>query len=828
MDRSTLKQQILSVAGKDTLPVVFTDLLQAGSESSEALDKPGFVKEDLLYPVCADSTVGPPPQLLCLTWQEFTDFIAVHIGKSAETDVFTERSLNRGLLAMQLSGSIAVDFSFDAFWAGLLLDTGKLVLKELDPEDGAVNVYAIGRDDGAVLESERTRFGIDHTLAGKWLAESWGLSSLCVQAIWLHHHSQSALQYLNVNTEFIQLLQACDIIIHNRDDSRVPQEGEALLLNLGVSAQTALSAWTTTQEMIQKIISRKDSVVVPKEAQSVEDPQKTTLEKQFKLLEAREQIIRCGVEGRSALVLRQLGRELSDSFAVSRGLYWTIDRGGCVLTGIQYYGSECTALEASALEEAGSSLAHMLGLFENTQKSHNATMLLPMKVGEEIYGYAVIILPSRAQEEIQDFINSVALALKLADTQKQLSEQEEALALGLNAQEAELRHQKMQLRLEGIQQLAAGTAHEINNPLAVISGRAQVLLQRSTEPKVVEALEAIVEQSRRANKIVVDLMQFARPDPPCKTMVQIEQVVNQILSTVKERLNQRGIQIVQDVSTALPQVHIDRKQIEQVLLHLVQNSERAMMPRGGTLKVGVRSSQDGHTMILQFSDTGMGMAPEQLDRIFEPFYTTDHSTGTGLGLAMCHSIIQRHEGSITFQSTQGAGTTCTITLPLAQNASQPTQKAEVVINKAPLTVTPTRIKDAYSPKEQISPGLILADGDKNLLEVLRGALEGRGFNVIEVADQLEIHATVLSQKVHALLCDYKIIGMEGMTLLEDIVRRKSDLPVIIFVDRDTSEEEILAMRRIGVTACLRKPFELHLLLREIGSPGSPSQFAQGA
>lgn len=208
-------------------------------------------------------------------------------------------------------------------------------------------------------------------------------------------------------------------------------------------------------------------------------------------------------------------------------------------------------------------------------------------------------------------------------------------------------------------ELGAVMAHEIRNPLAGIKGFAQ-LLQRCDDPSLVRQHAAkIVSQSLRLETLVNDLLTFARDDRGKRRSLDLAVCLEECLALVGAEAATQGVRIeLQAAPPVLAPVVAER--IMQLLLNLLKNALQAM-PDGGTLRVALR--QDGRDATILVADSGMGIAPEQLRKIFDPFWT-DKVNGTGLGLAICQKVAEEHGGRLSAASTLGQGTTFTLTLPL--------------------------------------------------------------------------------------------------------------------------------------------------------------------
>ena len=233
-------------------------------------------------------------------------------------------------------------------------------------------------------------------------------------------------------------------------------------------------------------------------------------------------------------------------------------------------------------------------------------------------------------------------------------------------------------RLATIGQLAAGVAHELNEPLGTILGFAQLIQKQPGLPEAVAPdLEKIVITCLHAREIIRKLMLFARQMPPQKTRVNLNAVIEEALYLLESRCAGGGIALVRHLSARLPEITADRSQLHQVLVNLAVNAIQAM-PGGGTLTVGTQVNdaagktahrESGRQVVLSVEDNGIGMGESTLRQIFIPFYTTkDINEGTGLGLPVVHGIVTSHGGTIDVTSAPGVGTRFEIRLPAATPA----------------------------------------------------------------------------------------------------------------------------------------------------------------
>jgi two-component system NtrC family sensor kinase len=231
-------------------------------------------------------------------------------------------------------------------------------------------------------------------------------------------------------------------------------------------------------------------------------------------------------------------------------------------------------------------------------------------------------------------------------------------------------------RLATVGQLAAGVAHELNNPLGSVLIYSHLILEGldETDPRK-DNLEKIVKQATRCKKIVQGLLDFSRQTEPEMNFANINELLNGALNLVENQVIFQNIKIIKDLMSSPPPVLVDSSQIQQVFINITLNAAEAMNGQG-KLTIVTRESQDGHHIEIGITDTGCGISEENMKRLFEPFYTTKEvGRGTGLGLAISYGIVQRNNGTIQVKSHVGEGTTFTIRLPIGKRDTEHTESA---------------------------------------------------------------------------------------------------------------------------------------------------------
>jgi two-component system, NtrC family, sensor histidine kinase HydH len=222
-------------------------------------------------------------------------------------------------------------------------------------------------------------------------------------------------------------------------------------------------------------------------------------------------------------------------------------------------------------------------------------------------------------------------------------------------------------RLAAIGQLAAGLAHEIRNPLASIEGAAEILANEDTDESTREEFAGLIKKEcARLSRLLSRLLDYARPRKPEYRPTAVPPLVHSVARLMQHSAQQGGVEVRLDLPETIPELWCDAEQIRQVLLNLALNGVQAM-PEGGRLEISAGAVDLG--IEIRVKDSGGGIPPENIDKLFDPFFTT-RANGTGLGLPIAQQIVTQHGGTVKVDSTPGAGTTFTVMLPFQHNGEQ--------------------------------------------------------------------------------------------------------------------------------------------------------------
>ncbi|WP_054970589.1 ATP-binding protein [Alicyclobacillus ferrooxydans] len=229
-------------------------------------------------------------------------------------------------------------------------------------------------------------------------------------------------------------------------------------------------------------------------------------------------------------------------------------------------------------------------------------------------------------------------------------------------------------KISAVAQLASGIAHEIRNPLAALKWSVQ-LLQSDTDAGS-DQVNMILSEIDRIDNIVNEFMLLAKPEKMHGTHLErkdLRSILDAVISLMNYQANRSKVQIAMDINPDLPAIMCDQNQLKQVFINLIKNAIEAM-PDGGTLTIAASYDEDVDLAKVRVKDQGTGIPPELLSKIGEPFYTTKDK-GTGLGLMICHQIIQAHKGRMSIESKPNEGTTIEIELPTTASLMTADQKS---------------------------------------------------------------------------------------------------------------------------------------------------------
>lgn len=358
-------------------------------------------------------------------------------------------------------------------------------------------------------------------------------------------------------------------------------------------------------------------------------------------------------------------------------------------------------------------------------------------------------------------------------------------------------------------ELVAGTSHELNNPLAIVTGYSDLLLEDETlslEQRT--KIESIRKNALRASSVVHSLLAFARKRKPERVKTDVNAVVEAAAGLKEYDLTTSGIVFEMKLAPSLPAVFADPHQLQQVLLNLINNAQDAVLLQSTQPRIVIRTETRGDVVLIVVQDNGSGIAKTDLKKVFDPFFTTKPvGKGTGLGLSISYGIIREHNGDIYIESDPGEGTRVAVELPVDRGAFQ--------VEETPLS----------PPAAARAMRLLVVDDEIDIVTILRSGLSRPGVIVdsaVTIADAISLASAISYDFV---LTDVKMPGGSGI----DLYRQLCQLNPIysdrtIFLTGDTSNSATLQFLEEKELTYFSKPFDVQALeryLRQVAEKPQP-------
>jgi len=610
----------------------------------------------------------------------------------------------------------------EAFVAGLLHDLGKVALDAIFPKAYDRVALEANHARGDIADSERAILGADHTVAGRRLAERWRLPRELRETIWLHHLAADALPASVANPSLISLVQLADTIAREQrigySGNHVFYETSARLGERLGFGPTALAAaieplagevaehvtllgldHETPQGVYLDALRRANAELSRVNAElEASNRRLAAADRYFKAISHFElhlsdwadppAVVRAAAKAAAAALQRlPLAAFGVRDNASAVDLCW-IDRTAdqerqftrAVPPDLATWLAQVVKSLDSIVTQPPPAVRGLLGTTIGATEASTAWLLPILHQGAVAGGIVYLSDSDERQrladeaEELRSFLTSLGLALGRANAQAATHRLSEDLA------ESNRRLQQMQAELlrsrtlSMIAEMAAGAAHELNNPLTVIKGWAQRLISTVEDLETQRVLQTIAAKADECSGIVSELLDFARPRPPQLAPVDLAELLAEVraewlartgLPATRLRLeNFRSTE--ERPNFASPAVLADRQQLKSVLSELVSNAVDAIATNEGTVVLGWQTTIQPDLLEVIVEDNGCGMAPSVFQRAFDPFFSQRLAgRRRGLGLPRAYRIIESHGGRIWLESQPGEGTTVHVLLPKA-------------------------------------------------------------------------------------------------------------------------------------------------------------------
>ncbi|MEK7798972.1 MAG: ATP-binding protein [Acidobacteriota bacterium] len=420
--------------------------------------------------------------------------------------------------------------------------------------------------------------------------------------------------------------------------------------------------------------------------------------------------------------------------------------------------------------------------------------------GATLVGTVMLVEPPAAAQPTAESLSLI----ELFAGQMGHAVQKKGLDREIKAMEAKLLSVQSQLlqaeKMSAIGLLISGVTHELNNPLSGIMGFAQLLLASELNPKTRKHLERIHSEAVRSQKIVQNLLSFARRHKPQKTHEELNRVIDGVLDLRAYQLKVDNVEVVRRYDADLPKTMLDFHQLQQVILNVINNAHHAMMEVGDRpRRLVIATQRSGATLRASFTDSGTGIPKDRLESIFDPFFTTKKGgKGTGLGLSVSRAIIKDHQGALSAESVLGEGTTIHIDLPLIAAPSQDCQSED-------------QKKAKGGPARPLR--LLVVDDEMILVELLTEFLKMNGHTVDAARHGQAALKLATANDYDVILSDLKMPGLDGQGFYDRLLKVKPRMARrFIFTTGDLANPKTQAFFHSTGCPYLCKPFRLEMVL----------------
>jgi putative nucleotidyltransferase with HDIG domain len=617
----------------------------------------------------------------------------------------------------------------EAFVCGLLHDLGKIALDAMLPKSFGKVVEAADLLRGNIADVERQVIGIDHMVVGKRLAEKWQLPSTVRDCIWLHGQVPSALPANVSSPRLVNLITLADLLVREQHlgysgnyiytparqllidaiglpEGAVEQVMQQLVHHIEPRAQALGLGQTSANELYQQALTRANKELGRVSGQLAAKNRRLAIRaKFFDALSAFQSELR--PDAPSQTVLKAIGQTAVEALDVTSAAAFSLPPG-VKWAEVLLFDSAGDVFETSLVEchdrppkpppgdgpvmAAGDELDWLLGAI-SPRLAGEARYWLCLEADGRCVGGVVWGAPggesqrlSTQVQELTALAGGWSLALRTSQIREEartLSEQLAEANRQLQTAQAEILRSKT---MSSVGEMAAGAAHEMNNPLAVISGRSQILASQLTDAKHKAAAHLIYEQSHRLSEIITELMDFAKPTAPRPVQTDLAELLERALHEAKARADASDRSIEVTLAADVPAVLVDPEQTVAALVEVIANAIQSTEP--GKAAIAVHAAHDPYSkrVVLTVSDNGCGMDEQTLRRAFDPFFSNKRAgRRRGMGLAKSLRWVESSGGSIRLESRLGEGTRVIVLLPAvespvsaAPDASRQPQRKNVV------------------------------------------------------------------------------------------------------------------------------------------------------
>jgi len=602
-----------------------------------------------------------------------------------------------------------------ALLSGLLHDLGQIALRVLLPRAYRQVLDELETSGGELLEAERRLLGVDHAILGKRLARRWGLPEVFQNVIWLHHQAQVPEGTRPGVGSLAQVVRLADLLARQygcgyyaseqiRENPAVAAERLGLsgvqADHIGRQIEQAMDlntrpvgfddrpdegrmqqAYRTANARLGRLQRQRAGETRAAEAASGHAARVMTLNADLATRTSPREVMEC------------IADAVRDALACRLVVPYLVARDGGYVEGLRWTAAE--GVEDHFLYDlsAGEDLTDPVpspparGTLARAERSHawlfdrqgpdlgaGPFYAVPMTVGECVVGGVVLARTDGAGEpepheakQAADLAGVAAIALRRAQAEADLVALSEELADANRRLEVVHRAALLEENVASLSEMATGAAHEINNPLAIISGRMQQMAADEQDPDRRKTLDTVIQQAHRISEIIAELRAFAKPPAPRLDEVDPVALARRVADTERAREGAEGVGVTAVGTEEAPAIRVDADQVAEALGEVVRNGIQACnRSGGGTVQIRVEALPAGAGVRFIVSDDGPGMEPEIRARALDPFYSgLETARRRGLGLSKAYRTVQRNAGKMALESTPGQGTTVRVTFPSA-------------------------------------------------------------------------------------------------------------------------------------------------------------------
>ncbi|MCP4712320.1 MAG: HDOD domain-containing protein [Planctomycetes bacterium] len=607
----------------------------------------------------------------------------------------------------------------EAFLCGLLHDMGKVALDACLPKSFARVVQLTDSARANIADMEQKILGIDHTVVGKRLAEKWDLPDSIKETVWLHHHYTQAIPEAVKHRSIVQAVHIADIIAR---EQRIGYSGNHYITNSAASVAAEFSCGPEyidhVARTLREQISDRGTLLGLDEMNPDELYHEALGDANCELGDLNLKLQHQNRTLTQRSLYFELLNELGNNLTVNQSVVdvcrlianlWQqkMKHGHCAVYATE---PEDLIIEGAVKLKGDADATVFLvdqsddpdvsehpeknqfntgfGVF-SADDSHNwffeqvapmfdftNTIMIPLRRGNELVGGMLWeqengIRQYQSQlKQLEAFAAAAALAIRQVQrhqNQLRLSEQLVQSNQLLHEAQKELIQKRS---LASVGEMACGAAHEVNNPLAVIVGRSQLLASSETDNERKEILETISNCGQEVAKIVTELLEFAKPTMSQPNNVGVENLIHAAIENLTELADRENVQFQIELTDYIPDIFVDEDQMKTALQELLSNAVESYQGQGGTVWIKGDYNDLDKELIIEIVDQGSGMAEATIQKAFDPFFSQRPAgRGRGLGLSRSNRYIEENQGRLQLSSEPGRGSVARLRLPVTENSN---------------------------------------------------------------------------------------------------------------------------------------------------------------